>query len=187
MKQILIIPDKDNIEGSLSIAKKYSLGFEYNDFFYPDVLDDEKRLNEIIKEYKKYDLPHYSTVHGAFFDVIPFSLDSKIKEVSELRIEQSIATAYRIGAKAVVFHTNYNPFLNVSAYIEGWIKVNVKFWSEMLEKYPDIYIYLENITYIIKYLCYIIFYSFYITNFIIFINLHNNNCKLLMCTYIKVL
>ena len=144
MKQILIIPDKDNIEGSLSIAKKYSLGFEYNDFFYPDVLDDEKRLNEIIKEYKKYDLPHYSTVHGAFFDVIPFSLDSKIKEVSELRIEQSIAAAYRIGAKAVVFHTNYNPFLNVSAYIEGWIKVNVKFWSEMLEKYPDIYIYLEN-------------------------------------------
>lgn len=144
MKQILIIPDINHPKEEIALANKYSLGFEYNDFFYPKVLDDESMLSEIIEKYKRYDLPKYTTVHGAFFDVIPFSSDSKIKEVSQLRIAQSIKAAYRIGAKAVVFHTNYNPFLNIPAYIEEWIKENVKFWSEILENNPDICIYIEN-------------------------------------------
>lgn len=144
MKQILIIPDKDNMEESISIANKYSLGFEYNDFFYPDVLDDEKRLNEIVEKYKSFELPKYSTVHGAFFDVIPFSIDSKIREISMLRVEQSIDIALRIGAKAVVFHTNYNPFLNSQAYVESWVNENVRIWSEVIKKHSDINIYLEN-------------------------------------------
>ena len=144
MKEILIIPDVNNLDADIKLAEKYSFGFEYNDFFYPDVLDDEKRLNEIIEKYKSYKLPEYSTVHGAFFDVIPFSVDSKIREISMLRIEQSINVALKLGAKAVVFHTNYNPFLNSPVYVEGWIKENVQIWSEVIKKHPDINIYLEN-------------------------------------------
>lgn len=144
MKQILIVPDINNLDADIELADKYSFGFEYNDFFYPDVLDDENKLNEIIEKYKRYKLPEYSTVHGAFFDVIPFSIDSKIREISKLRIEQSIDVALRLGAKAVVFHTNYNPFLNSSAYVEGWIKENIRIWSEVIEKHPNINIYLEN-------------------------------------------
>ncbi|MBQ4068181.1 MAG: sugar phosphate isomerase/epimerase [Lachnospiraceae bacterium] len=144
MKQILIVPDINNLDADMELVDRYSFGFEYNDFFYPDVLDDEKRLNEIIEKYKSYKLPEYSTVHGAFFDVIPFSIDSKIREISMLRIEQSIDVALRLGAKAVIFHTNYNPFLNSAIYVEGWIKENVKIWTEVVEKYTDINIYLEN-------------------------------------------
>ena len=83
-------------------------------------------------------------MHGAFFDVIPFSLDEKIKEVANLRIEQSIEIAKRIGASAVVFHTNFNPFLNSEEYIDKWIDVNKEYWTRVLEKYTDISIYLEN-------------------------------------------
>ena len=144
MKKMLIIPDINNIENSLELAKKYGLGFEYNDFFDPDVLDDEKRVEELIALYKSYELPLYSTLHGAFFDVIPFSKDKKIKEISEMRINQSIDVARRLGAAAVVFHTNYNPFLNTEGYIKLWIDQNVTFWSGVLEANKDINIYLEN-------------------------------------------
>lgn len=144
MKQLLIIPDIDNIHESLSLADKFSLGFEYNDFFNPDILSNEQRIDSIIKLYKEKNMPGVCTLHGAFFDVIPFSLDPKIREISIYRIEQSIEIALKVGAKAVVFHTNYNPFLNTKVYIEGWLKENRDFWSSILEKYPDMNIYLEN-------------------------------------------
>ena len=127
------------------LAKEYNLGFEYNDFFMPDILDSKDKLNDIVESYKKYDLPQFSTMHGDFFDVIPFSIDSKIREISDLRIRQSLDVARRMKVKAVVFHTNYNPFLNTKQYIESWIKQNTEYWNSILEENQDVNIYLENI------------------------------------------
>lgn len=144
MKQILIIPDKMNMDVCLALAEEYHLGFEYNDFFMPNTLDDADKLENIIREYSNLHLPEYTTLHGAFFDVIPFSVDAKIKEIADLRIEQSIQIAKRLGAKAVVFHTNYNPFLNSEDYVKTWIQINIAYWKDVLKKHPDINIYLEN-------------------------------------------
>lgn len=144
MKQILIIPDIENLQKSLNLAEKYSLGFEYNDFFNPSVLDDEQKLQQLHNIYGNSTLPQYCTLHGAFLDVIPFSPDDRIRKVSQYRIEQSIENAEKIGASAVVFHTNYNPFLNTPAYIKNWLEQNVVFWSSVLEKHSQIGIYLEN-------------------------------------------
>ena len=144
MKRILIIPKLNELSESLALAEEYDAGFEYNDFFMPDVLDNAALCEEIAEKYLAAELPEYCTLHGAFFDVIPFSLDKKIREVSDLRIEQSIAAAKRTGAQAVVFHTNYNPFLNTSDYIADWIDQNEKYWSGIFEKHSDINIYFEN-------------------------------------------
>ncbi len=144
MKQILVIPNSGEITEYLSLSKTYGVGFEFNEFFMPDVLDDERKYQSIIHTYKQQELPAYLSLHGAFFDVIPFSVDKKIKEVSRLRIEQSISVAKRVGAKAVVFHANYNSCLNSKVYVENWIKENATYWAEELVKHADIRIYLEN-------------------------------------------
>lgn len=144
MKQILMIPDKNYLKESLELATEYGLGFEYNDFFAPDVLDDEEKLEELIALYKQQELPAYTTVHGAFYDVMPFSMDARIREVAVIRIGQSIEVAKKLGAKAVVFHTNYNPMLNTDHYVQAWIKAHAEFWSGVLKAHPDIHIYLEN-------------------------------------------
>lgn len=144
MKRLLMIPDVKNLEETLELAEKYSLGFEYNDFYMPAVLDDDQEMQRLVRGYQSAKLPEYCTLHGAFFDVIPFSVDERIKEVAFLRIEQSIKAAEQIGAKAVVFHTNYNPFLNSEAYIKSWIEQNTGFWSSILEKHAGMNIYLEN-------------------------------------------
>ena len=144
MERVLIIPNIHNIDKSLELAKKYNLGFEYNDFFEPDVLDDEKKVDELVNAYKQYELPTMSTLHGAFYDVIPFSKDKKIKDISVQRIKQSIDVARKLGVTAVIFHTNYNPFLNTNQYKMMWLEENEKFWSEILESNKDLNIYLEN-------------------------------------------
>lgn len=144
MKQLLIIPKQDALKEYLSVAEEYELGFEYNDFFLPDLLDDEEKLQKTIAKYKVCNLPKVTTLHGAFFDVIPFSVDRRIRKISDGRIRQSIEIAGELGAKAVIFHTNYNPFLNSKAYVASWLENNVEYWSGILKAYPEMNIYLEN-------------------------------------------
>ena len=144
MSRFLIIPKLDELDRSLELAEEYGFGFEYNDFFSPDVLDNKRRLDEIISRYKAHELPDYCTMHGDFFDVLIFSDDSRIREISEMRIRQSLETARMIGAKGVVFHTNYSPQLTANLYVMNWIERNEKFWHRLLPEYPDLDIYMEN-------------------------------------------
>lgn len=143
--RLLIVPDREQIEKSIRLAKQYDCSFEYNDFYLPAVLDNEMQTDEIISAYLKLkELPENCTLHGAFFDVTPFSDDPRIVEVSDLRIEQSLCTARKIGAKAVVFHTNFVPNFMVDYYCENWVERSELYWKEKLEKYSDINIYIEN-------------------------------------------
>lgn len=144
MKQILMIPDRNCMEACEELATKYHLGYEFNDFYQPDVLDDKDRIQRIIDEYKERKLPSCLTMHGAFYDVLPTSTDKEIRHIGQMRIEQSIECAKNIGAKAVIFHTNYNPFLNNKEYVRLWTEENIKYWESVLSKHSDIAIYLEN-------------------------------------------
>ena len=69
MNRYLIIPDIENIDEYLELAKKYNLGFEFNDFFFPKMLSDKEACEERINSYKKYELPDLLTSHGDFFDL----------------------------------------------------------------------------------------------------------------------
>ena len=145
INNILIIPDKNNIEESLRLAEEYHCGFEYNDFFAPALLEDKARLRETVKFYKNLgNLPEYCTSHGAFLDVTVFSDDARIREASDYRVEQSLSIAEQLGAKAVVFHTNYIPTFNLESYRQNWVERNFEYWSEKLAQHPDLNIYMEN-------------------------------------------
>lgn len=144
MRKFLIIPQINNLDESLKLAEKYGFGFEYNDFFIPDVLENERLADELISRYKARELPDYCTMHGDFFDVLIFSEDRKIREISELRIRQSLDTARKLGVKGVVFHTNHNPLLTTDFYINNWYECNEAFWRKILREYSDMDIYMEN-------------------------------------------
>jgi len=145
IERLLIIPDPEQPEKSLALAKEYGCGFEYNDFYMPCFLDDDVACNERIQLYtEQASLPDYCTMHGAFLDVTIFSDDPKIVKVSDERVEQSLRIARRIGAKGIVFHTNFVPNFHADYYRQGWVERNVAYWKQKLETYSDIHIYMEN-------------------------------------------
>ncbi len=145
VKKLLIIPDNDDLKAYEELSSKYNVGFEYNDFFLPMTLDDEEKICTIIQTYKLSDgLPDYCTSHGAFLDVTIFSDDSKILEVSDYRVEQSLKIASELGAKGVVFHTNYIANFIQKSYCDSWVEKNFLYWSKKLEKYSNLDIYIEN-------------------------------------------
>ncbi len=144
MNKYLIIPDLKEIDEYLKIASEYDFGFEFNDFYSPKVLSDKKLCYEIVDKYSKHNLPSYLTSHGDFFDVLIFSADEEIVKISIKRIEESMETAKKIGAKKVVFHTNYNSQIKTDFYLNNWLDRNYEVFSCLCNRFKDITILMEN-------------------------------------------
>ncbi len=144
-KKFLIIPNATRIDGYLELAEKYGLGFEYNDFFLPGVLDDEEALEAGKKLYGSLPkLPDYCTMHGAFLDVTVFSDDRLIREASDYRVEQSLSIAEEMGVKGVVFHTNYIANFRTESYRTQFVKKNAEYWGRKADEHKNLNIYIEN-------------------------------------------
>ncbi len=138
-----IIPKLNELDKYLELSKKYNLGFEYNEFFIPSILDDEKRLNEIIDEYKKLNRCN-DTLHGVFFDITLDSKDEKIKNISYERVRESMVIASKLKCKGVIFHTNYITWMKDEPYRNRWVELNAKAYLELIEEFKDLEIYVEN-------------------------------------------
>ena len=140
-----IIPDIDNPEVYKGLIQREGLRLEYNDFFVPKLLDNEDEVRQKIEFYKNNGLCHKEdTLHGPFFDICLFSFDSKIRTVSEERVEHSIRIAKALGSAAVIIHTNYIPTFVDDDYRRHWIEANESFIRKMRAGYPDVNIYMEN-------------------------------------------
>ena len=145
MTRLYCIPKLDHITDFAAFSKKYHAGFEYNDFFLPSVLDDPEKVESIIQSYLALDRDRSEdTLHGVFLDICINSDDAAIYAASDRRIHQSMDIAMRLGVKAVIFHTNYIPNFRLKSYRENWLKRNVLYWKSLLQEYPTLEIYMEN-------------------------------------------
>lgn len=142
MKKILMIPRINELEENLKLRDKLNIGFEYNDFFIPSLLDDEKALKERINAYKN--VGGYNTIHGVFFDICFNSSDDLIKDASYKRARQTLDIAKELGCKKIVFHTNYIIGFNSSDYKKMWVERNAVAYKQFLKEYSDIEILVEN-------------------------------------------
>lgn len=145
MEQLHIIPDRNRITETLELAEQYHAAFEYNDFFNPNVLDDEKTIDSLISFYLRQ--PHdrtHDTMHGAFLDITIHSEDSLIRKVCEHRIRQSMEIARDLGLRGVVFHTGRLHGFRDKQYLNNWLDVNEAFFGGLLQEYPKQQIFMEN-------------------------------------------
>lgn len=145
MTQLYCIPKLDQINLYLDFSKKYNVAFEYNDFFIPQVLDNQNLINEIISKYKSLDRNRsMDTLHGVFLDICIHSSDSLIYKESDYRIHQSMDIAMELSCHAVIFHTNFIPNFKLQSYMDSWVDLNEKYWRNLLNEYPDLCVYIEN-------------------------------------------
>lgn len=145
MSKLYCIPGLEQLEDYAVFAKEYQAAFEYNDFFIPALLDDDFVKDRIIQKYLTLGRDcGEDTLHGAFFDVCVNSADSRIFEVSDLRVRQSMDIARKMGLRAVVFHTNYIVNFRLKSYLDIWLDRNEEYWRKILKDYPEQEIFMEN-------------------------------------------
>lgn len=145
MGRLYLIPDIQDIDRIRQLAGAYDCGFEYNDFYDPQVLDDRRKQEEIIEAYAKYRSDFsQDTLHGAFLDVTIHSSDPLIREASMLRVRQTMEIAKRMGVKGVIFHTGRLAGFRVEYYLKQWKEMNASIFGKLAEEFPQQQIYLEN-------------------------------------------
>lgn len=105
---------------------------ELQDFIMPDNLENPG----IIENYKKMldGFPGEITVHGPYLNLVPTSIDKRVKEVAKFRYLQGVAAAEKLAAKKIVIHSFYDRSSGYSGYDDLWLEENIKFWAGFLEK-----------------------------------------------------
>ena len=144
MKGFSIVSKAERFDEYMQLSKEYDVSFEINDFFNANLLNNQVELEKTINTYLERGIPKNSTMHGAFLDLAIFSTDDKIREISEFRMKQSMEIADRLGLKGVVFHANYNPSIPGDGYRKHVIHSTAVYLAKLLNEYPHIDIYVEN-------------------------------------------
>ncbi len=140
-----IIPDINDLERFTKLANEYGAAFEYNDFFWPNVYENEEEFERRIRIYESLDRDRINdTVHGVFYDIAMLSMDSVIRDRSRKLVLRSLDVAKRLSCKGVVFHTGLISGLDTKAYTDQWLEGMSEYLHEIAPVYEDIEIYMEN-------------------------------------------
>lgn len=123
------------------IAQKYGLGLEIAEYctswnmdekfqeVHPKVLEE---INEIPRR----------LLHGPFNELFPCAIDPKARALAAERYRQAIGLAKKYGAKKVIIHGGYNPWI----YYPIWyVEQSILFWKDFLKEDPGVEIALENV------------------------------------------
>lgn len=135
------IPNIEHLEEWCAL----DIPFEYNDFILPGVLDQKEEIERRIREYLQAERDRSKdTLHGPFLDIAIHSDDALIRKVSDYRIRQACEIALRLEVKGIILHTNFLSNFYEPKYRANWVVRNEKYFSELLEEYPGLHIYMEN-------------------------------------------
>lgn len=134
MDQVLLATYTRDLHDQLRRAEIHGCGLELHIFSEPAVLAGE--LEPILDSYKRQ-LKGFSGLigfHGAFYDMVPASLDPEVVAVTRRRFRQSLDIADELGARYIVFHANYMGGLKLANYRRGWHERQVAFWSSFADE-----------------------------------------------------
>ena len=141
---VSIIPNPARLPEYIGFSAQYHLGWEFNDFMFPALLDSEKEYARLIDFYQSNAMPQVRSLHGAFLDVTVHSDDARIRDVSDLRVNQSIDAARALRCGKVVFHSGVIPNFRDKSYRDNWVRRNTAYWTAKARQYPDIDLLMEN-------------------------------------------
>jgi sugar phosphate isomerase/epimerase len=147
MEHVLLATNHRDIGHHRALAEAHRVGMEIQVYGYePDLLDGGWR--EVLSQHKgalrgfEGDL----AIHGAFYDLAPGSIDRRASALARERYILNLEIAVELGARHVVFHTDFIPIVPSPSYRAGWMEREAAFWSRLVEEAVrrDVTIVLEN-------------------------------------------
>jgi sugar phosphate isomerase/epimerase len=135
MERILLATYQKDITPYYELAQAHSAGLELQVYGYDtDLLDSGWR--ELLDQHKALlqDLDGELAVHGAFRELSPASMDQLIVALTRQRYMLNLEIAAELGARHLVFHTDFMPIVRNPAYRPEWTERQVEFWGPMAEE-----------------------------------------------------
>ena len=122
------------------LARQYGCGYEITAFCYAPNLEDVSLRSAVRAE---TDGISSFWLHAPFAELIPCSVDPRVRAVVRERCLQTISVAVQLGVRRLVFHGGYIPLVY---FPEWYIEQSICFWRDLLPQLPpDLTIALENV------------------------------------------
>ena len=146
-ERTLIQPEFGEREAWYRLARERGYGLELVSLAFPGIINDPETERAHVEAYaaELADFGGRLTLHGPFVDVTPHSGDRRIAEASFSRIDDCLASAARLGATHVVFHTGINYLIRNPGYMVRSAALQAEFWRGALERFPGVTVCLENV------------------------------------------
>lgn len=123
------------------LARQYGLGLEIAEYCTAWNMDrDFDNVHpQVVAKLKNYPAP---ILHAPFNELFPCAIDPKAQALAAERYRQAIALAKGYGAKKVVIHGGFHPFIY---YPQWYTEQSARFWKAFLQEDPGLEIVLENV------------------------------------------
>jgi len=114
-----------------NLEKVVELGINCEIYVDSEALDNytSKEIDLINSIFSKYGLK--KILHGPIYDLNPGSLDSKIREVSQERIKQTISFCEKLNIEHIVFHHGFH-HVYYRNHREEWLKNSIAIWRTVV-------------------------------------------------------
>lgn len=132
MERLAIATRRPAIAPSIALARDYGVGIEIQVYGYnPDLLDGDwpslvAQHRQLLKGFQ-WEI----SLHGAFYDMSSASEDPQIVRVTRERYLLCLRIAAELGARHVVFHANYLPWVRNADYLRRWTRRQAEFWGNI--------------------------------------------------------
>lgn len=123
------------------LARRYGVGIEITDYCTAWNMDTHLQETDC-RVRQTVDGVERRVLHAPFNELFPCAIDPQAKELASRRYTQAVELAKRYGAKKVVIHGGYQPYMY---YPEWYTEQSVRFWKDFLQTDPGVEIVLENV------------------------------------------
>ena len=123
MDRLAITSQKPDIAPYVALAREHNVGIEIQAYGYdPGLLDGDWR--SLVNQQKALlrGFEGEISFHGAFYDMSGASTDPRVVALTRDRYLTSMRIAAELGARHIVFHTNYLPWVGRPTYQPYWIE-----------------------------------------------------------------
>jgi sugar phosphate isomerase/epimerase len=135
MEHILLATYQRDITRHYELAQAHGAGLELQVYGYDtDLLDSD--WHDLLNQHKALlqDFEGMLAIHGAFLDLSPASPDRRVVALTRDRYMLNLDIAAELGARNVVFHTDFMPIVRNPSYRIAWTESQVEFWGPMTEE-----------------------------------------------------
>ncbi len=135
MDRLAIATHETEIAPYVALASRFHVGLEIQAYgYHPDLLDEGWR--DLLARHRRVlrSFEGEIALHGAFYDMASGSIDPQVVDLTRRRYLLNLHIAAVLGARHVVFHANFLPFIRRPEYLPDWVRRQVDFWGNLLEE-----------------------------------------------------
>lgn len=132
--RVFAAPKGPELEQGIQFALTHQLDYELPTFYYVENLDQKDReiarYRELLTDFKGI-----LSMHGPIFDTNVVSMDPEVMRISQQRYLQAIGVAKEMGARYLVFHSQWTPIYPAANATRMWLAKMTEYWEKIIAEH----------------------------------------------------